>query len=89
VEAAKGRIVMPRISALPDRDLGLLARFAAWWAKRKLGKVPTPLRVVAHSSAVLKAVGGFEFSAEKFTKVEPSLICLASLRTSTLVGCPF
>jgi hypothetical protein len=80
---------MSRITPLPDRELGLLARLAAWWSKRKLGKVPTPLRVVAHSSAVLKAVGGFEFAAEKFTKIEPRLICLASLRTSTLVGCPF
>ena len=80
---------MPRITALPDQDLGLFARFAAWWAKRKLGKVPGPLRVVAHSSALLRAVGGFEFAAEKFTKVDPKLMCLAGLRTATLVGCPF
>jgi len=80
---------MPRIRLLPDRELGLLARFAAWWSKRKLGKVPGPLRVVAHSSALLRAVGGFEFAAEKLTKVDPKIMCLASLRTSTLVGCPF
>jgi len=80
---------MSRITLLPDHQLGLLGRFAAWWAKRKLGKVPTPLRVVAHSSALLRAVGGFEFAAEKLTKVEPRLVCLASLRTATLVGCPF
>jgi hypothetical protein len=80
---------MPRIRLLPDRELGLLARLAAWWSKRKLGKVPGPLRVVAHSSALLRAVGGFEFAAEKLTKVDPKIMCLASLRTSTLVGCPF
>jgi hypothetical protein len=80
---------MSRIAPLPDRKLGLLARFAAWWAKRKLGKVPGPLRVVAHSSAVLRAAGGFEFAFESFEKVEPRLLSLAVLRTATLVGCPF
>lgn len=80
---------MSRIAPLSDRQLGLFARLAAWFTRRKLGKVPTPLRVVAHSSAVLRAVGGFEFAAEKFTAIEPRLIALASLRTSTVVGCPF
>ncbi|HET6582573.1 MAG TPA: hypothetical protein VFG69_03980 [Nannocystaceae bacterium] len=80
---------MPRIKALPDRELGLFARLVAWWAKRRLGKVPGPLRVVANDSTVLQAVVGFEFAAERFTKIEPRLLCLASLRTATLVGCPF
>ena len=81
--------VMPRITPLPDSELGLFARFAAWWAKRKLGKVPGPLRVMAHSSAALQAAGGFEFAFERFEKVEPRLMSLAVLRTATLVGCPF
>ena len=80
---------MPRVTALPDAQLGLFARFAAWFSKRKLGKVPGPLRVVAHSSAVLQAVGGFEFAVERYTKVEPRLMMLAGLRTATVVGCPF
>lgn len=80
---------MPRITPLPDSELGLFARFAGWWAKRKLGKVPGPLRVMAHSSAALQAAGGFEFAFERFEKVEPRLMCLAVLRTATLVGCPF
>jgi hypothetical protein len=80
---------MPRITLLPDRELGLFGRLAAWFTKRKLGKVPAPLRAVAHSPALLRAVGGFEFAAEKMTKVDAKLMCLAVLRTSTLVGCPF
>ncbi len=80
---------MPRITPLPDDRLGLLARIACWFSKRKLGKVPGPLRVVAHSSTALKAMGGFELSFEKFAKVEPRLMSLAVLRTATLVGCPF
>jgi hypothetical protein len=80
---------MPRVTALPDHALGLFARFAAWFSKRKLGKVPGPLRVVAHSSAALQAMGGFEFAFERFKKVEPRLVSLAVLRTATLVGCAF
>ena len=80
---------MPRIRLLPDRELGLLARLAAWWSKRKLGKVPGPLRVVAHSPTALQAMGGFELAFERFKRVEPRLMSLAVLRTATLVGCPF
>jgi hypothetical protein len=80
---------MSRIDGIGPARAGLLARIAYWLARRRLGRVPGPLRVYAHSNAVLQAVGGFELALERARRVEPRLLALAQLRTGALVGCPF
>lgn len=80
---------MPRIEAVPAGKAGWFGRLIYWFAKKKLGKVPTAVEVYAHSKPVLLATGMFEVAAEKWRAVEPRLLHLAELRVATLVGCPF
>ena len=80
---------MPRVEGIPHERAGWFARVAYWFARRKLGRVPGPVRLYAHSNAVLQAVGSFELAIERARKVDPRLLALAQLRTGTLVGCPF
>lgn len=80
---------MTRIQGLPDRAGGLFARLAFFMARRRLGRVPGPLRVQARHASVLAAVGGFEMALERATRVDPVAKSLAMLRAATLVGCPF
>ena len=38
---------MARIEGIAEGKAGLLARLAYWFARRRVGKVPEPLRVYA------------------------------------------
>jgi AhpD family alkylhydroperoxidase len=81
--------VMTHISPLPARGAGLFVRFAYWMARRRLGKVPLPLQVMAHHRSVLAAVAGFELSIERASALDPKLKGLADLKAALLVACPF
>ena len=64
---------MPRIEGVSDAQAGAIQ----------------PLRLMAHSSGVMWAVGLFETAFRRAHAVAPTLKDLASLKVSTLVGCPF
>jgi hypothetical protein len=80
---------MARIEGLPNNKAGLLTRFTYWYTRRRFGKVPEPLTLVAHHSWISKGYGMFEWTLGQAKLVEPGLKSLASLKVATLVGCPF
>jgi AhpD family alkylhydroperoxidase len=80
---------MTHIEPRPGRGSGLFVRFVYAMARRRLGQVPAPIRVMAHHRQVLAAVGAFEMGLERATKVDKKLKALASLKAGSLVGCRF
>lgn len=51
--------------------------------------VPDLLRLLLKRPAVLMGVGGYETALLASSKVDGRLKALASIKTSSLVGCPF
>ena len=80
---------MARIAGVSDNQAGLLARFAFWMARRKVGKVPDPMRVSAHHRAISMASGGYEFWLDRARLVDARLKTLAGIKAAMMVGCPF
>ena len=80
---------MLRIEGVPAHRASLPVRFAYWMSRRIVGKVTTPLQVMAHHFWIFQGYGGFEFALQRAKKVDPKLKTLASLRAASMVGCPF
>ena len=80
---------MARIEGISDERAGLLTKTTFKGAKRKLGMVPDPMRVYAHSLWSLGAICGFELAFTRATRVPETLKTLASIKVSSLVGCVF
>jgi AhpD family alkylhydroperoxidase len=78
---------MARIDPYPPR--GFLVRFAYWFARRRFGRVPGSLAVVAHNLASLTAVAGFELANERGRAVPWRLKELATVKVALEVGCRF
>lgn len=71
------------------RRRGLVARVIFFLTRRKLGKVPTPMQVMAHQPALLMGYARMELAHMKMKRVSGALKSLASTRVSTLLGCPY
>src|SRR5690606_24733154 len=80
---------MAYIEPLPARTAGLFVRLVYWLVRRRLGRVPTPIGIMAHNRAVLSAVAGFELAFERGNALDIRLKELAQVKTATLVGCRF
>lgn len=80
---------MARIEGIPKSEAGLLTRFAYWYSRRRFGKVPEPLTLVAHHPRLSRGYGLFELALQKARLVDARLKELASIKVATLVGCPF
>ena len=76
-------------SVLPRTLLGDGNRHRFACAVRKVGRVVTPVRIVAHHGKVLWGYGQMEQSLLSSGLVDKGLKDLAQLRVATLVGCPF
>lgn len=71
------------------RTAGLFVRLVYWFARRRFGRVPAPLGVMAHQPVVLAASAAFELGFERARVLDPKLALLAGLKTAMLVGCRF
>ena len=80
---------MSRIKGVSDREAGLIQSAFFRGARARVGKVPEPIRLMAHSSGVMWAAGLYEIASAKASAVPPSLKSLASLKVASLVGCVF
>jgi len=80
---------MGRVEGIPARRASLMVRFAYWFSKRMVGKVPEPLTVAAHQPWIFRAYTGYEFALARAKLVDPRLKVLAELKAAALVGCPF
>jgi hypothetical protein len=80
---------MARIDGVSDAQAGLLTRGVYQGAKRMTGKVPDPLRIMAHSKPVMWAAGMFEIALGRANSVPPRLKALAGIKAAALIGCVF
>ena len=80
---------MTRIEGVAVDGASAIAKEAFQKVERALGSVPEPLRVTAHSEAILQAYMGFERFLARAGRVDAKLKSLANLKTAALVGCPF
>jgi hypothetical protein len=80
---------MARIDGVSDEQAGLVTRGVFLGAKRVAGRVPEPLRIMAHSKPVMWADAIFELALQRAHTVPARLKNLASIKVATLVGCVF
>lgn len=84
---------MARLPGSDPRSQGLLSslltRAAYALTKRKVGRVVTPVQIVAHHSRILWGQAQMELSLSGSRLVDAGLKNLAQLRVATLIGCPF
>jgi hypothetical protein len=80
---------MARLAGIGDGRAGLFTRWLFSVVRRKLGRVPEPLRISAHQGRLLAAVGGMEMAQEGMHAVDPALKALAGIRAALRIGCPF
>jgi len=63
--------------------------------QRKVGKLTghsrliEPIKIMAHHPRLLKALGRMEMGQEAARSVPARLKSLASIKTATLIGCPY
>lgn len=85
---AKLAPTMARLTGV-ERGGGLLARLAFFLTRRRLGRVPRPLRIVALHPRLLMGYGQMELAQDKAASLPPALKKLAQVRVAMRVGCPF
>ncbi len=80
---------MARLNGVSDEQADLVTRAAFGGAKRMVGKVPQPMRIMALSPWVLRAYSAFEMAMGRAKKVDSALKELASIKAAAMVGCVF
>jgi len=80
---------MARIEGVSDAEAGLVTRGVYLGSKRMVGRVPEPLRIMAHSRPVMWADVIFELALARAHAVPARLKGLASIKVAALVGCVF
>jgi AhpD family alkylhydroperoxidase len=78
-----------RIVGVPEKDAGLLGRFAYRFSRRRFGKVPEPVRVTAHHRKVLLGMSAMELALDRSNLVDARLKKLAEMKVALVVGCEF
>jgi alkylhydroperoxidase family enzyme len=67
---------------------GLTARLAAWFSRRRLGRVADPVAAWAHHSAVLLTLLRLEMRVERrWRRLDPTLQALAVMAPAARIGC--
>lgn len=80
---------MARIEGIRDEQASLLTRAIYRAVRRKIGRVPEPMRITAHQSRLLAALSGMEMAQEAMRTVDPVVKALVGIKTAMLIGCPF
>jgi alkylhydroperoxidase family enzyme len=80
---------MARLEGISDDEAGFVTSQVFRVAKQRLGEMPDPLRIMAHSKPTMFAAGFFELAWGKATSVDPVLRDLCQLRVASMVGCLF
>lgn len=80
---------MARIRGISDEEASFFTRQVFRKAADPGGRVPDPLRLMAHSSPTMWSAGLFQTVFERAQRVEPKLKILACLRASSMIGCVF
>ena len=67
----------------------LFARVVFWFAKRRLGRVPAPVRIHALHPHVFSGYARMELGQDKAKRVPFAVKALAQIRVAMRIGCPF
>jgi hypothetical protein len=67
----------------------LFSRIVYWFAKRRLGRVPLPVRIHALHGNVFSGYARMELAQDKAKRVPFDVKALASIRVAMRIGCPF
>jgi len=79
---------MARMEGIDDRRASLFTRSFYAVVRRKIGRVPEPVRISAHQGRLLAALGGMEMAQEGMCSVDPVVKALAGIKTATPVELP-
>ncbi|MGO4879366.1 MAG: hypothetical protein ACLP59_00920 [Bryobacteraceae bacterium] len=80
---------MARIEGIGDEQANLITRTVYSAVRKKLGRVPEPMRITALQPRLMAAVGGMEMAQEGMHTADAVLKALAGIQTAMLIGCPF
>jgi hypothetical protein len=80
---------MARIEGISDKQASVFTRTVYGAIRRKMGRVPEPVRITAHQPRLLAAMSGMEMAQEAMHSVDPVVKALAGIKTAMLIGCPF
>lgn len=80
---------MARIKPRPEEHSGIFIRLAYWMARRRLGRVPVPIGIMAHHRWILAATAGYELALDRAARVDDRIKDLAMIRTAMMIGCRF
>ena len=68
---------------------GLLTRLVYWFVRRRLGRVPQPVQIMAHNGWMLAAGGMFDLMARRARTLSERDKGLAAVLVAMNVGCRF
>jgi hypothetical protein len=86
---------MARLKGLEPRQAGWFTRALCALVRRKVGKLTgssrlvEPVTITAHHPRLLFAYGQMELGQEAARSMPAQLKALASIKTATLIGCPY
>ena len=80
---------MARIEGINVRHASAFTRFVYRAVRRKIGRVPEPVRITAHQPRLLAALSGMELAQAAMRTVDPVLKALVGIKAAMLIGCPF
>ena len=79
---------MARLEGVLNPGISLAAAVFTY-AKRRLGRVPRPMRINALNPTIFRGYAFMESAQESAHTVPKALKVLAQLRVATRIGCPF
>ena len=80
---------MSRLLQLREARPGLFGRIIYFFTRRRLGKVPAPVKVAHRNKALLTGIAAYELGLENSTRAPERLKSLASVRAALEIGCAF
>jgi len=80
---------MARIEGIGDQQANVFTRTVYGAVRRKIGRVPEPMRITAHQPRLLAALAGMETAQAAMRTVDPVVKALAEIKAAMLIGCPF
>ncbi len=81
-------VPMARIESVESTNRPF-TRFAFFMSKRKLGRVITPIKIMAHHPRLLRAYAHMELGQEAARTVDAQLKALVQVKIAMSIGCPF
>jgi hypothetical protein len=80
---------MARIEGITDKKANGFTRAIYAAVRRKMGRIPEPMRITAHAPGLLAGLSGMEVAQEAMRTVDPVIKALVEIKAATLIGCPF